>query len=82
MKLRGYTRRDLKGAHTILMRVDANVRIPNIDWKDLLRLRKRHYPRIEDALPEVEELLDLGCNVVLVSHRGRPNGCELSDYLP
>lgn len=74
MKLRGYTRRDLKGARTVIMRVDANVEIPEIGLLDYLKLKRRYYPRISDALSEVTELLDSGFNVVLVSHYGRPKG--------
>lgn len=56
---------DLKGKR-VLLRVDYNVPIE--------RGKISSDFRIQESLPTIQFLLNLGCSLVIISHLGRPNG--------
>lgn len=64
------TIRDVPLDHqTVLVRADYNVPLaPDGTISDDFRIRA--------SLPTLQNLLDRGCKIVIISHLGRPEGCE------
>ncbi len=57
---------------TVLLRADYNVPFENGVITDDYRIRA--------SVPTVQKLLEYGCKVVIISHRGRPKGPESTEF--
>lgn len=57
---------------TVLLRADYNVPFENGVIIDDYRIRA--------SVPTVQKLLEYGCKVVIISHRGRPKGPESTEF--
>lgn len=57
---------------TVLVRVDYNVPMQDGVISDDFRIRS--------SVPTIKKLLEYGCKVVIISHRGRPKGPESTEF--
>ena len=71
MKLRTIDGLDLRGKY-VLLRDDFNVQIVDGQITDAFR--------IEQSMPTINKLRQMGARIAIVAHRGRPKGVRNMDY--